>query len=498
MRSMCRCLVIAVIAVIALYVSPSGWAAGASWIAAGDLHIGRIYHTATRLLDGRVLVAGGRVNCCSSPLLSAEVFDPATNTWTDVASMPLAILGASVLLHDGRVMIMGVVDNGRALAVVLYDPSTNAWATAPGPGMRVGSTMTVLSSGKVLVAGGLVGGAVDALDTAVLFDPATSTWSETGRLNDKRAGATATLLRNGRVLVFAGEVPTSEIEFPEPVTTAELYDPATGRWTRTTSPNRVYAAPSAALLSDGRVLVLGDVGDTELYDPVTARWAISGTRDGERGGYAFAPLQTDQVLVAGGSDIRLAQRYLDGVELYNSTDGTWSHTASLLTPRFLHTATVLLDGRVMVTGGVGGNAGHEATLRSTEVYQGSVAIGPAFTGGWFDPAQNGHGLFIEVLPGQRLLAAWFTFDPMGNPAWFLGVGNYSGNTATINEVDQPSGGRWIPDFDASRIVHHAWGTLTLTFSDCNHGVVAFSSIAGYGNGSMNLTRLTSPAGLGCP
>jgi hypothetical protein len=218
---------------------------------------------------------------------------------------------------------------------------------------------------------------------------------------------------------------------------------------------------------------------------------------GERGSYAFAPLLTGQVLVAGGTDIRLG-RYLDGVERYDPSDGTWSPTARLLTPRFLHTATSLLDGRVPVAGGVDAGANGEVTLAKTEVYQGAVAIGPGFTGVWFDPAQNGHGLFVEVLPGQRVLVAWVTFDPVGNQAWFLGTGTYSGNTATVTAVDQPTGGRWIPNFDPSRIVHNAWGALVLAFTDCNHGSVAFDSTAGHGRGSMTLTRLILPAGSTCP
>jgi hypothetical protein len=119
---------------------------------------------------------------------------------------------------------------------------------------------------------------------------------------------------------------------------------------------------------------------------------------------------------------------------------------------------------------------------------------PAFTGSWFDPAQNGHGLLVEVLANSQFLAAWFTFNPAGTQqSWFLGVGSYSGNTATISQVIQPTGGRWIPNFDPSHIVNNAWGTLTFTFTDCNHGKVDFASTLGYGSGSMNLTRLTQPA-----
>ena len=126
-------------------------------------------------------------------------------------------------------------------------------------------------------------------------------------------------------------------------------------------------------------------------------------------------------------------------------------------------------------------------------------IGAGITGSWYDPAQNGHGLFIEVLSGNRFFASWFAFNPAGTQqAWFTGVGSYTGNIASITTVQQPTGGRWIPNFDSNQVVRNAWGTLTFTFTDCDHGKVDFNSIAGYGTGSMNLTRLTQPAGLACP
>ena len=127
-----------------------------------------------------------------------------------------------------------------------------------------------------------------------------------------------------------------------------------------------------------------------------------------------------------------------------------------------------------------------------------AAIGPGYTGAWFDPAQSGHGLFIEVLPGNQIQAAWFTFDPAGTQqSWFVGVGTYSGNTATVTSVVQPTGGRWIPNFEPAQVTNNTWGSLTFTFTDCNHGKVDFVSTLGYGAGSMNLTRLTQPVGLTC-
>ena len=147
-----------------------------------------------------------------------------------------------------------------------------------------------------------------------------------------------------------------------------------------------------------------------------------------------------------------------------------------------------------------------ATTGFIDKYNGTLGaassqnIGPGFTGAWYDPAQSGHGLFLEVLQNNGVLAWWFTFNPAGTEqSWFGGVGNYSGNTAVITQVTQTTSGRWIPNFDPSKLVQIPWGTLTFSFTDCNHGKVDFnSSVPGYGIGSMNLTRLTLPAGLTCP
>jgi len=149
---------------------------------------------------------------------------------------------------------------------------------------------------------------------------------------------------------------------------------------------------------------------------------------------------------------------------------------------------------------VGVSVTNESPVSSAAIATPTTVIGPAFTGSWYDPNQSGHGLAIEVLPNNGFLAYWFTYAPDGSQqAWFLGTGSYAGNTATIAQIDQPSGGRWIPNFNPETVADHAWGALTFTFSDCNHGRVDFNStLPDYGRGYMDLTRLTMPAGLSCP
>jgi hypothetical protein len=126
-----------------------------------------------------------------------------------------------------------------------------------------------------------------------------------------------------------------------------------------------------------------------------------------------------------------------------------------------------------------------------------VPITSGFTGAWYDPEQSGHGIFIEVLPGNQMLAWWFTFNPDGTEqAWFGNVGAIDGDTAIVDAL-QAEGGRWIPNFNPANVTQAPWGRLTFQFTDCNHGEVTFSTPGPYGNGRMDLVRITQPAGLEC-
>jgi hypothetical protein len=112
------------------------------------------------------------------------------------------------------------------------------------------------------------------------------------------------------------------------------------------------------------------------------------------------------------------------------------------------------------------------------------------------------GFMVEVLPGppMQMLASWLTFSPQGDSAWVVGLGSIVGNQATLSAMQTVGGGaRFPPNFDPADVAAQSWGTLTFTFSDCNHGHVDWSSTTpGYGSGGMDLTRLTQPAGLTCP
>ena len=112
-------------------------------------------------------------------------------------------------------------------------------------------TATLLQDGRVLVVGG--GGEGYASRTSVeLYDPATGTFSRTGSLKTGRWLHTATLLSDGRVLIAGGRSPNDST-----YASAELYDPRTGKFTSTGSMKASRQQHTATLLPDGRVLIAG-------------------------------------------------------------------------------------------------------------------------------------------------------------------------------------------------------------------------------------------------
>lgn len=128
-------------------------------------------------------------------------------------------------------------------------------------------------------------------------------------------------------------------------------------------------------------------------------------------------------------------------------------------------------------------------------------IGPGMTGSWYNGGQVGQGFSIQVLPGQplRLMVSWFVFGPNGGQAWIVGEGPVNGTRAVLPAYQMSgAGARFPPAFDPQNVHADAWGTLTFTFSDCNHGKVTWTStVSGYTNGAMELQRLTLPAGVTC-
>lgn len=140
--------------------------------------------------------------------------------------------------------------------------------------------------------------------------------------------------------------------------------------------------------------------------------------------------------------------------------------------------------------------GNDVAMWLTRIDLPTAEINANFTGTWINNAQPGHGMLIEILPGNRLLAWWFTFTPDGQQAWFGGIGTYAGNVATI-EVIKAEGGRFLPNFNPADIRNPVLGTMSIRFDSCTQGQVDYALGQGFGSGSWSIDRLTVAAGLAC-
>lgn len=316
---------------------------------------------------------------------------------------------------------------------------------------RIGHTATLLRDGSVLVVGGYDGdgppiedAAHIPLATAELYEPASGRWSAAASMGSARAGHTATVLPDGRVLVVGGGGEDDLLEGGPRSATAELYDPRTGEWTATGQMTEARNFFTATLLANGSVLVAGggaNYVEAELYDPGAGTWTTTGSMKEGRKGHSATLLLDGTVLVAGGCACSEPPPTASA-ERYDPTSGKWASAGNMTVGRF-PTAVLLADGTVFVAGeGYSGDI-----LPSTELYD------PG-TGRWAATSsfvQERHDPSVAALADGRVLVAGGlerapTFGSERTPL-------------DSAELYDPATRRWAAtaDMDAARMDH----TMTL-------------------------------------
>lgn len=354
-----------------------------TWVPTGNMNVQRSGHSATAFHNHQVLVVGGSDG--STYLDSAELYDPATGVWTFRGSMFYVRAGhTATLLPNGKVLVVGGTANTNT---ELYDPATGEWfATGRLNAARPSShAATLLEDGRVLVVGGFdpsVPFPHCFLSSAEIYDPETQAWTATGDMNFGRYGLTVTALFSGKALVVGGSNGLTGIQ-----STAELWDPGSGAWSLTSEPFTGRFGHSASLLQDGNVLVAGglfvavspnphdeSLDTCEAYDPTTENWYAVGKLQIARRYHTAALLHDGRVLVVGGVEHDLySGGYLDlnSAELYDPRTFAWTVTTNLIMARSGHTESVLWvrpiasslqqASTVLVAGG-------GSTLNSAELY----------------------------------------------------------------------------------------------------------------------------------
>ncbi|ATB28102.1 carboxypeptidase regulatory-like domain-containing protein [Melittangium boletus] len=296
-----------------------------------------------------VLLSTGKVLLIGSFI---QVYNPATNTWRKLGSGPkfLYLLGALPLLN-GKVLFVGEEE------AKIYDPATNTWSATGPMGVKYMAPVaivTLLADGKALVAGVSILTNNDCKNMlSQVYDPIANTWSSPVcmKYGHESSWSQITLLRrSGHILITTGWG------------RAELYDPATDSWSDSLIPSGFGAFPghAATALPNGKVFITGGQGqDTAKhtayeYDPSAITSAERAPMLAPRKYHTLISLEDGRILAMSGKVDQWRPPDVDtppDSEIYDPTLDRWSPIAPTICPRPGHTATLLPNGKVLITGG---------------------------------------------------------------------------------------------------------------------------------------------------
>jgi len=326
------------------------------WEAGSSLGTPREEPTATVLLDGKVLAAGGMNGFSASA--TAEIYTSSSSSWASTGSMKGARRFHAAALTGTKVLAAGgYLNSGTSSALStaeVYDTAAKTWSDAPDmTAARAAHTATTLTSGEVLIVGGEQGSTI--LSSAQRYVPSTNSWKSTASMAVPRTRHTATRLADGKVIVIGGRDASTVL------TGAELYDPATDTWTTVGGMKTARWSHTAHTLPDGSVLVVGGfysmdkrgADNAERYVPVGKTFApIDATMNRHRGACFSATLGNGRIVTAGGLDFDGTFLLYRGVsQIFGAATEQWTDSDSLTGGRGSG-ATVALDAaRALAIGG---------------------------------------------------------------------------------------------------------------------------------------------------
>ena len=326
--------------------------------------------------------------------------------WADGVIVPLA---------DGRLLVAA---GGACPSAAIFDPARRTFqSTGASTSQRVLGTATLLRDGRVLIAGGLGSdsGTSATMTTDEIYDPATGRFTPIGPVPPHGSAASA-LLQDGRVLIVGSDLDATGRA------TAEVYDPTTGTLRAAGPLAAGIAVPAALPLDDGTVLVVHEFQGgpilTQLYDPTTNSFrATRGQLEGELA--CAARLPNGRVMVFNESTS----------EAYDPTTETFSRLANPSHVRSVMACTTLTDGRILAIGAANDVPGPPTGSRSQKgmlMDRGSVPT---------------PGASSENSTTAYTLAA-IAFDPATNAWTYLGHLNRE-YLAGIGVASLPNGGAML-------------------------------------------------------
>ncbi|HVV47398.1 MAG TPA: TonB family protein [Bryobacteraceae bacterium] len=334
-------------------------------------------------VDGKPVAVEGIFELAHSgnaapPVLTAPPAEIGEKAPSPVSPQSMAISGLSPRAHhtatvlaNGTILLAGGAGQSNAQ---IYDWATRAIVnTASLHEARENHVAALLRDGTVLIAGGR---GAQPLRSAEIFDPSTGTFSVTGSLHEARESAAAAALPDGRILICGGIGPGQKS-----LASTEIYNSRTRSFTAGPTMTAPRSSFHAIHLHDGRIFLTGGfgaaAGTSEIYDPAANSFQTTAKMTPPRYNFSAALVATGKVLIAGGTADPKGGPALSTAELYDPASNTFESTGPLAYPRALAEATLLQNGKLLLTGGLPSVPG--TPLQPTEIYDpatGTFSAGP--------------------------------------------------------------------------------------------------------------------------
>ncbi len=459
-------------------------ALGQGFTPTGSMNLARTEHRAVLLPSGLVLVTGGGTP--GGYTNTAELYDPKTGTWryTKSAMNVARAHHSATLLADGRVLVAGGGNSSGSLtSCEIFDPASESFVFTGSLSMaRQGHQAAALTDGRVMaIAGGSSAAPCCAVASAEVYNPSTGTWAWTapvptfgpGTISPGYTNHAVTLLPDGKVFMTGGYD-----GYTLAVSSAVLrYDPAANTWQVLSPMNSPRNQHTATTLLDGKVLIvagrlpssLASFTSTEIYDPAALPNGISTPgaplAGVGRANHAATLLGDGRVLVTGGAEyVGSGCCYIgnSSAQLFAPAAGTWTEVGPMTSARAFHTATRLPSGAVLIAGGFSQDLGwgNTTVLSSAELWGASITVAIDIKPGSYPNTINlGSGGTVPVAIFSTASFDARTVDPLSVTLASAPV-RLKGNGTPMSSAEDVNG-----DGNLDLVVHVTTQALQLSETD---------------------------------
>uniref|UniRef100_A0A8C5D4N4 Kelch-like protein 20 n=1 Tax=Gouania willdenowi TaxID=441366 RepID=A0A8C5D4N4_GOUWI len=264
-------------------------------------------------------------------LRSVESFDPVTNQWRNLASLPFAVSKHGLVVSDSTLYLAGgeFPDGSASREMWCYNPCFNSWMEMAPMNVARSELGLVMLDGFVYAVGGWEGRS--RLDTVECFNPRTNSWQFTASVK-MAVTSPAVVALNGLLYVTGGAV----LEDGDGTDLAQVYNPKTCVWTEI-APMQIARSGSAACTLKGKLYVIGgwhasieNTDKVECYNPKTNQWTMCAPMK-ERRYRPGAAVVDGKIYVLGGEEGW--DRYHDTIERYCDDTDTWEIVGEMPTSR---------------------------------------------------------------------------------------------------------------------------------------------------------------------